>query len=68
MKPSEIRSLSPDELREKINDMRKELFNLKLKVRTAQLADFRSYRIMKRDLARHLTVLSEKEKGIHAEK
>ncbi len=66
MKPSEIRSLSVDEIKEKINDMRKELFNIKLKVSTAQLADFRSYRFMKKDLARHLTVLLEKEKGINA--
>ncbi|MGB9735232.1 MAG: 50S ribosomal protein L29 [bacterium] len=66
MKPSEIRTLSVDELRIKINDMRKELFNLKLKVKTGQLADFRSYRFMKRDLARHLTILAEKEKGLNA--
>lgn len=67
MKSSEIRSLSADEIREKVNDMRKELFNLKLKVKTAQLADYRSYRFKKKDLARHLTVLAEKEKGKHAE-
>jgi large subunit ribosomal protein L29 len=66
MKPSEIRSLSVDEIKEKINNMRKELFNIKLKVSTAQLADFRSYRFMKKDLARHLTILLEKEKGINA--
>ncbi len=66
MKPSEIRNLSVDEIKEKVNTMRKELFNLKLKVTTAQLVDFRSYRTMKKDLARHLTVLLEKERGIHA--
>ncbi len=66
MKPSEIRSLSVDEIKEKINDMKKELFNLKLKVKTAQLADFRSYRFLKKDLARYFTVLTEKEKGINA--
>lgn len=66
MKPSEIRNLSVDEIKEKISTMRKELFNLKLKVTTAQLADYRSYRTMKKDLARHLTVLLEKERGIHA--
>ncbi len=66
MKPSEIRSLSVDEIKEKINTMRRELFNLKLKVSTAQLADFRSFRMMKKDLAKHLTILTEKERGIHA--
>jgi large subunit ribosomal protein L29 len=66
MKPSEIRNLSVDEIKEKINTMRKELFNLKLKVSTSQLADFRSYRFMKKDLAKHLTILLEKERGINA--
>ncbi len=66
MNSSEIRSLSVDEIKEKINNMRKELFNIKFKVNTAQLADFRSYRFMKKDLARHLTILLEKEKGINA--
>lgn len=66
MKPSEIKALSIDELKIKINDLKKELFNLKLKVKTGQLADFRSYRLMKKDLARHLTILTEKEKGLNA--
>lgn len=66
MKTSEIRALSIDELKVKVNDMRKELFNLKLKMKTAQLSDYRSYRFMKRDLARHLTILAEKERGTNA--
>ncbi len=66
MKSSEIKALSIDEIKEKIGDMRKELFNLKLKVKTAQLADYRSYRFRKRDLAKYLTILGEKEKEINA--
>ncbi len=66
MKSSEIRGFSADELKEKIKNLRKELFNLKMKVKTTQLPDYRSYRFMKKDLAKHLTILSEKEKGINA--
>ncbi|MCL4478859.1 MAG: 50S ribosomal protein L29 [Deltaproteobacteria bacterium] len=66
MKASEIRAFSADEIKEKISDKRKELFNLKLKVKTAQLNDYRSYRLMKKDLAKLLTILREKEKGINA--
>ncbi len=68
MKPAEIREFSADELKEKINNVRKELFNLKMKVKTAQLQDYRGYRFMKKDLARYLTILAEKEKGSHAGK
>lgn len=66
MKSSEVRSFSVDELKEKVKNLRKELFNLKMKVKTAQLPDYRNYRFMKKDLARHLTILAEKEKGINA--
>ncbi|MCL4558454.1 MAG: 50S ribosomal protein L29 [Deltaproteobacteria bacterium] len=66
MKPSEIRDFSAEELKERIKNVRKELFNLKMKVKTSQLHDYRSYRFMKKDLARYLTILAEKEKSAHA--
>ncbi len=66
MKSSEIRGFLVDELKDRIKNLRKELFNLKMKVKTGQLSDYRSYRFIKKDLAKHLTILVEKEKSIHA--
>lgn len=66
MKSSEIRGFLVDELKDRIKNLRKELFNLKMKVKTGQLSDYRSYRFIKKDLAKHLTILVEKEKSINA--
>ena len=62
----EVRGLSPDELDEKEEALRKELFNLKFRKATAQLDNTARIRILRRDLARLLTLKNERGPGAAA--
>ena len=64
MKMTEIRELSEKELKEKLTSLRQELFNLRFQHATAQLEKTASIPATKKDIARVLTVMSEK--GIKA--
>ncbi|NPV13400.1 50S ribosomal protein L29 [candidate division WOR-3 bacterium] len=61
MKASELRELSKEELTRKIAELRDELFKLKLRRATEQLPNPVRLRILRREIARCLTVLKEKE-------
>ena len=61
MKASELRELSPEELRSKLDDLRQEFFNLKFQNATGQLENPMSLRVVRTDIARVLTVLNEQE-------
>ncbi|MBI4686112.1 MAG: 50S ribosomal protein L29 [Nitrospirae bacterium] len=62
MKPSEIRTMTIDELRQKEQDMRKELFNLKFRLATGEVENPMRIRALRKDIARVLTVIVEKFK------
>lgn len=62
MKISEMRNLSVDELKSKLIDYRKELFNLRFQKAINQLENFMRIRTVKRSIARILTVIGEKSK------
>ncbi len=64
MKMTEIRELSEKDLKEKLTSLRQELFNLRFQHATAQLEKTASIPATKKDIARILTVMSEK--GIKA--
>ena len=64
MKMIEIRELSEKDLKEKLTSLRQELFNLRFQHATAQLEKTASIPATKKDIARILTVMSEK--GIKA--
>ena len=64
MKMTEIRELSEKDLKEKLTSLRQELFNLRFQHATAQLEKPASIPATKKDIARVLTVMSEK--GIKA--
>ncbi|MDE5682450.1 50S ribosomal protein L29 [Taurinivorans muris] len=64
MKMTEIRELSEKDLKEKLTSLRQELFNLRFQHATAQLEKTASIPATKKDIARVLTVMSEK--GIKA--
>ena len=55
MKPAEIREMTPDELNRKVDETRRELFNLKMQSHTGQLEDNSQIRRTRRDVARLLT-------------
>jgi len=57
----EIRQMSPGDLRLKEKEIREELFRFRLKLRTNQLENASNYKKTRRDLARLLTVIRQKE-------
>lgn len=59
MKAKEIRDLSADELKQKLADSEKELFNLRIQQASAQLEKPDRIRQVRRDIARIRTVLNE---------
>ncbi len=64
MKASELRELSIPELKEKLRELREELFNLRFQKTIHQLENPMRIRQVKRDIARVLTVIREKELNI----
>jgi large subunit ribosomal protein L29 len=58
---SELRELADDELREKLAESKEELFNLRFQVVTGQLDNPRRIKEVKREIARILTVLRERD-------
>lgn len=61
MKPSEIRNLSSEEIRARLNDAREELMKLRFQLATGELTDFTRLRHTRRTIARMLTILKERE-------
>ena len=59
MKPAELRNLTADELKEKVEQLKKELFTLRLQAKFGKLEKHNSIRMTKRDIARTQTVLRE---------
>lgn len=62
MKPSELRGLSIEELKQKEMDLRKELFNLRFQLAKGELANNRRVRAVRKDIARVLTIMTEKSR------
>ncbi len=60
MNSAELRKLSTEELKAKLEENRKELFDLRFKHATAQLQKTASLPATKRSIARILTILKEK--------
>ena len=60
MNASELRDQSPDQLREKLTDLKKEAFNLRFQQATGAMENTARVRQIRRDVARVKTVLNEK--------
>ncbi len=60
MRAVDLRQLTDDELEARVLELRNSLFNLKIKHRTGQLENSSSVRSSRRDLARALTVSSQR--------
>jgi large subunit ribosomal protein L29 len=61
MKATELRELSGDELVAKADELRGELFNVKVKHATGQLEDTARVTTLRRDIARVETILREQQ-------
>jgi large subunit ribosomal protein L29 len=60
VKSLEFMALTIDELKKKEQDLRKELFNLKFQQATGEIENPLRINTVKRDIARVLTVITEK--------
>jgi len=63
MKPSELRELSDEELIQKDEELKDQLFKLKFQHALGQLEDAMKLKNIKRDRARIKTIMKEREEG-----
>ncbi len=63
MKTSELRPLSPDELTQKLVGLKRELFDLRMQAGAGKLDKPHRVRLIRRDVARVLTLLKQGKKG-----
>ena len=66
MKAQEIRALSTDDVRTRLNDTEEEFFNLRAQFVIGQLENFNRLTELKRDIARLKTILRERELAAQA--
>jgi large subunit ribosomal protein L29 len=66
MRARELRELSMDELSQKEQDLKEELFNLRFQRATGQLENLMRLTQVKRDIARVKTVLRERKGEVQA--
>lgn len=64
MKIKEIRDLADDELAQRLEDLRKELFDLKQRKATGKLEQPLHIRGVRRDIARVNTILNQRRKTV----
>ena len=67
MKAQEIRKLSDQELDNKLNTLKEELFNLRFQAATGQIEDMNSIGKVKQDIARVKTIMTERKMNISRE-
>ncbi|MBV1866954.1 MAG: 50S ribosomal protein L29 [Marinosulfonomonas sp.] len=60
MSASELRDKTPDQLREELENLKKEAFNLRFQQATGQLENTSAMRTARRGAARVKTILNEK--------
>ncbi len=61
MRPAELRDLPEEELLARLDSSKEELFNLRFQLATGQLDNSARLKAVRREIARILTVLREKE-------
>ncbi len=61
MKANEVRKMNPSELEEKLKDLKKDLFTLRMQHATNQLDNPVKISLVKKDIARVQTILREKQ-------
>jgi large subunit ribosomal protein L29 len=61
MKANELQAMNTTELKDKVSELKEELFNLRFQLATGQLENTMVIKGVKRDIARCLTVLRQLE-------
>jgi large subunit ribosomal protein L29 len=59
-KPDDLRNQTADELRDALIALKKEQFNLRFQQATGQLENTARVRVVRRDIARVITILAQK--------
>jgi len=62
MKAKELRELTDEELKQRIKDLKEELFTLRMEKAMHRLAQLHRFKEVKREIARILTILNERRK------
>jgi large subunit ribosomal protein L29 len=62
MKPGKYREMTLDELEDQVDQLRTELFNMRVGNTTKELQNTSRIKLARRDLARALTVMNEKRR------
>ena len=63
MEAEDLRGKTPDQLREELERLKKEAFNLRFQAATGQLQNTARRRAVRRDAARAKTILNEKARA-----
>jgi large subunit ribosomal protein L29 len=63
MNASDLRTRTPDELKDQLVQLKKEHFNLRFQRATGQLENTRRVREVRRDIARVMTLLGERRRA-----
>lgn len=63
MKAEKVRELDSKELRTQLKDAEEQIFRLKFQMSMGQTDGLKKYRILRRDRARMLTILHEREQN-----
>lgn len=61
MKASDVRAMTPDQLKDELEKLKKEQFNLRFQGATGQLDNTARIRQVRRDIARIQTIAAEKQ-------
>lgn len=67
LKTKEIRQMSDDQLVKKESELKNELFNLRFQLATGQLDNPQKIKVIKRDIARVKTIITERAMKIGKE-
>ena len=67
MNASELRDKTPDQLREELEGLKKEAFNLRFQAATGQLENTAQMKTVRRNAARVKTILNEKARAASSE-
>ncbi|MBI5352828.1 MAG: 50S ribosomal protein L29 [Chloroflexi bacterium] len=63
MKVEDVRKMAAEEIRTKISDSQEEMMKLRFQQVTGQLTDSSRIRLLRRDIARMVTILRESERA-----
>ncbi len=63
MKAADVRQMTPDQLDDKLAELKKEQFNLRFQRSTGQLENTSRVRLVRRDIARIETIAQQKRTG-----